>query len=202
MDRMKIILRNVSKEFQGHQVLSNLNAELDGEQVHVIMGESGCGKTTLLRILLGLETAEEGSVEGVPKACSVVFQEDRLCEGHSVMDNLAMVLRGKNQELAIMKHLAELGIADSCKKSVSRLSGGMKRRVAIARAMLAPSDLVIMDEPFKGLDENTRKMTVSYVKAHLDGRMLVLVTHDREDVEAFAACLWELRDGKLKVGER
>ena len=73
MDRMKIILRNVSKEFQGHQVLSNLNAELDGEQVHVIMGESGCGKTTLLRILLGLETAEEGSVEGVSKACSAAF---------------------------------------------------------------------------------------------------------------------------------
>ena len=115
------------------------------------------------------------------------------------MDNLAMVLRGENQEPAIMKHLTELGLADSCKKSVSRLSGGMKRRVAIARAMLAPSELVIMDEPFKGLDENTRKMTVSYVKAHLDGRMLLLVTHDREDIEEFGACLWELRDGKLEM---
>lgn len=197
---MKLVIQNLCKKYGQKEVLSELNATLEQSQVHVIMGVSGCGKTTLLRLLLGLEKADSGSIGGVPKKCAAVFQENRLCEEFSVLENLAMVLPGKRNEKLIRKHLNELMLEDNLLQKVATLSGGMKRRVAIIRAVLAPAQLVIMDEPFKGLDEKTHKIAREYVGRHIleePKKMLIMVTHDKEDLDLPNICLWEMRKGKL-----
>lgn len=150
-----------------------------------IMGPSGCGKTTLLRILLGLEAPDAGTVTGRPDRCSAVFQENRLFESFSALSNLSAVAKNGEKSL-LLQHLKELGLEESAHAPVSTLSGGMKRRVAIARAVLAPGDLLVLDEPFTGLDRETKELVLSYVKQHTKGRTLVLVTHDPAERDALA----------------
>lgn len=197
---MKLVIQNLCKKYGQKEVLSEVNATFEQSQVHVIMGVSGGGKTTLLRLLLGLEKADAGSIEGVPLKCAAVFQENRLCEEFSVLENLAMVLPGKGNEKRIRKHLNELMMEDNICQKVATLSGGMKRRVAIIRAVLAPAQLIIMDEPFKGLDEKTHKIAREYVSRHMmesPEKILIMVTHDKEDLKLPNACQWEMRKGKL-----
>lgn len=150
-----------------------------------IMGPSGCGKTTLLRILLGLEIPDAGTVTGRPDRCSAVFQENRLFESFSALSNLSAVAKRGDKAL-LLQHLAELGLEESAHAPVSTLSGGMKRRVAIARAVLVPGELLVLDEPFTGLDRETKELVLSYVKRHTKGRTLVLVTHDPAERDALA----------------
>ena len=149
------------------------------------MGKSGCGKTTLMRILLGLETADGGSVSGVPEKKSAVFQEDRFFEPFSAVSNVRAALGKKNTDEEIRRNLEAVGLSgEDCSKPVSALSGGMRRRTAIVRAMMADSELVVLDEPFEGLDAETKKKTIQYVQGHRGGRTLLLVTHNREEGEA------------------
>jgi len=157
-----IILKNIEKSFEGKEVLKNFNAVFPARRVSCIMGSSGCGKTTLLNILLGLQSADGGSVEGLPDRITALFQEDRLCEDFSAESNVRLTAaRGVTRE-DIAKALAELGLESDIKTPVRELSGGMKRRVAIARTMLAEGGLVIMDEPFRGLDGENRRRAAEF----------------------------------------
>lgn len=145
----------------------------------------GVGKTTLLRIILGLEQPDHGTIQGQVRPVSAVFQENRLFEDFSALSNAAVVCpKGDRQEAA--RHLTALGLADSLSLPVRALSGGMKRRVSIARAVLAPGPLLVLDEPFTGLDRTTKAVVLDYLKRYTQGRTLLLVTHDPAERDALA----------------
>lgn len=161
-----------------------------GERV-AVMGPSGCGKTTLLRLLLGTLPPQAGRVEGAGR-CGVVFQEDRLCEQLSARQNVALVCP-RAQQPALPSLLDALGLnAEQQARSVSQLSGGQRRRVALARALAYPSDFLLLDEPFKGLDAAALRSAIDVVKQNLAGRGLVLVTHDAAEAAALAARVVQL----------
>ena len=143
----------------------------------VLWAPSGWGKTTLLRILMGLERPTAGSVEGVGRVAAV-FQEDRLLEQLDAAGNLRFALGAAYDEAAARALLAELGLGDAGGKRVRDWSGGMKRRLALARALLAPSDALALDEPFTGLDADNRAAAQRCVARAAREKIVLLVSHE------------------------
>lgn len=184
---MSIVLKNVCKAFSGQTVLNNFSYEFKKGSVTCIMGESGVGKTTLARILLGLETKDSGEITGVPERKAAVFQEDRLCEDFLAAANVKFCCDKSLEE--IYSCFSELCLdQDEIKnKRVRELSGGMKRRVAIARALLYDADLYIFDEAFKGLDSETRKKVAEYILSSLKGKTLIFISHSTYEAELLGA---------------
>ncbi len=184
---MDLILQGLHKSYDNHIVLDGLTYTFPGGAVTCVAGPSGSGKTTLLRLIAGLEAPDAGSISGVPEGgISMVFQEDRLPPQLSAADCLRCVLKkGPSREGRIADALAALGLSEVSGQRVSEFSGGMRRRVALARALLFPSPLVLLDEPFKGLDADTRRHAVGFTLSMLAGRTTLLVTHDPEDVADF-----------------
>lgn len=182
---MEII--NVSKSYAGRQVLDHFSAVFPAHETTVIMGPSGCGKTTLLRLLLGLERPDDGRISGLPDKISAVFQEERLCSPFSALANVRLVTGKSVSRQTIEQHLAEIGLSGSIRQPVRTLSGGQQRRVSIVRAVLAESNLILLDEPFKGLDVDTKDRVMTYVKTMAQGKTLVLVTHDAAEAGQLAA---------------
>lgn len=187
-----IELKNVCKSFENKVVLSNFNYIFEDGSITCIMGASGSGKTTLLNILLGLIKADSGKVSGIPDDISAVFQEDRLCEPYSAVKNVFAVTGNEVSEDKIIAVLGELGLSGSEYVPVSTLSGGMKRRVALARALLAKSELIILDEPFKGLDDETRENVISVLSEYTKGKTLIVATHDERDCVSLGATLLQI----------
>ena len=185
---MPLRIHNLSKSSDGQPVLSGVSAVLEEGNTYCLMGPSGAGKTTLLRILMGLERADSGRVEGLSGLrISAVFQEDRLCEGFTALENVRLAAAPSLSDADIRKALSAILPPQALDRPVSALSGGMKRRTAIGRALLAPFDLLLMDEPFTGLDEDTRRRTAAFIRERAAGRMILLSTHQEEDVRLFQA---------------
>lgn len=193
-------IKNISKAYGEKQVLNHISKEFPAGETSVIMGASGCGKTTLLRILLGLEKADSGEVTGMPERVAVLFQEDRLCEDASAYENIALVLERKRtraqkdaQKHHVEREAAQIGItAEDLTQNVMELSGGMRRRIALLRALLYEADYVILDEPFKGLDAATKQIVMQYVKEKTAGKTTFLVTHDAAEADFFGGNRWNL----------
>ncbi len=156
--------------------------------VIAVTGPSGCGKTTLLRLIAGLEQPDSGKVSVFAGAkISMVFQEDRLLDYMSARGNILAVLpAGREQKSRSAKYadecLARAGLDGEAEQVVSEFSGGMRRRVAIARALAYGGDILIMDEPFKGLDAETRLQVERFVFERAEERLTVFVTHDENDL--------------------
>ncbi len=176
-----IKLTNISKTFGDKQIFDKLNLLIKEKSTVALMGASGCGKTTLLRIIAGLEKADGGTVFS-DKKISYLFQEDRLCEDFSVISNIKFVIKDFNREKTV-EILKNLGISDTADKKVKELSGGMKRRVAIARALAVQYDVLILDEPFKGLDEELKKGIIEFIKDYNKDKTVIMVTHDLEEAK-------------------
>lgn len=187
---MNITVKNLTKTFNDKIVLKNLNLEFSHKKINCIMGPSGCGKTTLINILLGMEKADSGKIEGMERIkVAAVFQEDRLCEGFSAVANIRLVCNDNISDKSICDNLKEVGLYEAAQKEVSKLSGGMKRRVAIVRAMMAEANIIIMDEPFKGLDDKTKMKVINYVKKYGEGKTLIITTHNIEEIDMLKATL-------------
>ena len=178
---MDIALKEVSKSYDGKQVLSNFSCTIPGGSVCAVMAPSGTGETTLLRLILGLEQPDRGEVLGVPGEKGVLFQEDRLCPRLSVLKNIRMAVGKAGAEQAKALRVF-VGLADSLDQPAEKLSGGQARRAALARALLASGQLLALDEPFTGLDEAARLRAAEAVRAYRRGRTLLLITHRQEDL--------------------
>ena len=187
-----VVLNRVSKSYGEKSVLKELCLNVPAGSVCCVMGPSGCGKTTLLRLLMGLEAPDSGVISGVPSKKSAVFQEDRLCPDFDAAANLRLVLRGRPDPAFLQRELEAVGIAGQGRKPLREYSGGMARRVALVRAVIAESKILFLDEPFKGLDGKTRETAVGYLLDRLNGRTLFLVTHDPEEAAVFGGTLLRL----------
>ncbi len=196
-----IELIDVYKSYGKQQVLQGYSLAIQSGEAVAVMGPSGAGKTTLIRLIMGLEAPDSGRIErgGELRFCCV-FQQDRLCEGMSAFGNVALVLpRARFGEVA--PALAELGLDKALiQKSVQSLSGGERRRTALARAVLAKGDYIVLDEPFKGLDEQSRAQAVSFIQKHKGERGLLLVTHSEQDAITLGAKVVQLE--KVHQSER
>ncbi|MBR2925274.1 MAG: ABC transporter ATP-binding protein [Clostridia bacterium] len=173
---------DLCKAFDGKVVLEHFDLQLEDGQRYALMGTSGSGKTTLLNLIMGLIQPDSGHIiapQGLK--ISAVFQENRLIEGMTPAANIRLVAAVDNER--IHQVLLALGIEeDSLNQPVSTYSGGMKRRVAIARALLSDYNLLLLDEPYKGLDEETRQQVIAVVEEMSREKTVLMVTHNPEDV--------------------
>ena len=193
---MDIIIKNLCKSYGENTVLENLDAVIESGKITCLMGPSGEGKTTLLNILMGLEKADSGIIENLPQNKSAVFQEDRLCESFSAFTNVKIV-SDCLADKTILAHLEQVGLGEAVNQKVSTLSGGQKRRVALVRALLAEKDILFLDEPFKGLDEDTKNIAADYLLRNTAGTTVVMVTHDIDEANKLGAKVLNLKDGKI-----
>lgn len=184
---MDILMEKINKSYGDKEVLRDFTTKFEEGTVTFITGESGIGKTSIIRILMGLEGYQSGRISGLEgKEISVVFQDDCLCDKLSLDKNLSMVIDGQQvKEQYLDRLLGIFGLEGYRHKRVAELSGGMKRRLAILRAILYPHNLMIMDEPFKGLDEENKKLVMGQVGKSLVGKTAIIVTHDKTEIDFF-----------------
>ena len=180
---MAIIIDRLSKAFGPHKVLDSFSCVLEEGKTTCIMGASGAGKSTFLHLLLRLHKPDAGSIGKLETLRpSVLFQEDRLCENLNPIKNVQLVTDKATSLETIRAALAAVGLEDCLTQPVRELSGGMKRRVALIRALMAPYDVLLLDEPFKELDKETKAQVVTYLKACAAGRTVLIATHDAADI--------------------
>jgi NitT/TauT family transport system ATP-binding protein len=182
-------VRGVRHAYGENVVLDGLSATFPAGTVTAVLGANGSGKTTLGRLLLGLEVPAAGVVAvppGVRRAA--VFQDERLCEHLSAVGNARLVVPRSVPRAQVEAGLHAVGLGgEELVRPVRELSGGQRRRVAIVRALVGDAGLVVLDEPFTGLDTAAREATRTWVRERLAGRVAVLITHDPDDVAWFGA---------------
>lgn len=192
---MAILLREIGFSYDGRAVLQDFTLEFPESGVVCLFGPSGCGKTTILRLLAGLEQPDRGRIEGLDDArVSMVFQENRLLPWMSAADNVAAVLDRKAAKAQAVHWLKLVGLEDP-EQPPSALSGGMKRRVAIARALAAPGSLLLLDEPFTGIDDERREGISRLILERFVGKLIVLVTHDEAECALLGGRMLHLPEG-------
>ena len=178
---MPIVISGLSKAFGEKQVLENFSCTLPAPGLTALMGPSGVGKTTLFRILLGLEKPDSGVIFGMEgKTLSVVFQEDRLFPDLTVLQNAEVA--GTNGEA----WLARLGLQSELSAYPQSLSGGMRRRVSIARAICRNGDVFLLDEPFQGRDRERKRDVMEIFRQLKKEKPVLLITHDPEEADFLA----------------
>lgn len=175
-------IQHLTKQFGAVPLFTDLCMEVDAPAV--LWAPSGWGKTTLLRILMGLDTPTAGRVRGVGRAAAV-FQEDRLCPQLTALQNVTLVLPGSEKQYKeqIRADFQQFGMdAAALALPAARLSGGQKRRTALLRALWAPSDTLLLDEPFTGMDPDTLAAAAALLRTRCGTEPVLLATHDREAI--------------------
>jgi phospholipid/cholesterol/gamma-HCH transport system ATP-binding protein len=216
----QILVERLEKRFGDHAVLSDVNMRVGKAEVAVIIGGSGAGKTTLLRILIGLDKPTSGKVVvgGVDIAAlserelnkarrkfGMVFQYSALLDSMSVMDNVAFPLREhtalKAREIRekVLDKLKVLGLEGSDKKFPSQLSGGMRKRVALARALMLEPEVLMYDEPTSGLDPITSRMVDDLILETRERFQVtsVVISHDMAGALQIADRIYVLSKGRI-----
>ncbi|NLY45898.1 MAG: ABC transporter ATP-binding protein [Tissierella sp.] len=185
---MKYGVKNINKSYGDLKILEDINIEFDEYKTTCILGESGAGKTTLLNILAGITEKDSGEVVGFQdKDFSFVFQEDRLIKWKNVRDNIRFILSDKIDkekiDNTIDEYLKLVKLEDYKHYYPRELSEGMRQRISILRAFIYPSNILIMDEPFKSLDINNKQNVIELFKKFSDiqNKTCILVTHDIDE---------------------
>ncbi len=177
-----LTIEHLTKQFGEKTLFRDLCLTVEGPAV--LWAPSGWGKTTLLRILMGLDTPTAGRVQGVSRAAAV-FQEDRLCPQLTALQNVTLVLPGSEKQYKgqIEADFQQLGMDTAALAlPAARLSGGQKRRTALLRALWAPSDTLLLDEPFTGMDPDTLAAAAALLRTRCGTEPVLLATHDREAI--------------------
>lgn len=180
-------LKDIYKSFDGLNIFTGFSIRFIKNSINCILGPSGCGKSTLLNILAGNVEPDEGEISELPSEISYVFQEHRLLPWKTVRKNIEFVLKDhlpeKEAKERAEKYMQIVGMENFAEYYVSRLSGGMKQRVSLARAFSYESELILMDEPFNSLDYKLKKsVTSAFLKLwEEDRRTVIFVTHDIDE---------------------
>ena len=185
-----IVLSEVSKTFADTAVLDHFSLTVAPTGVTVLMGASGSGKTTICSLLLGLTEPDAGEIVNPYKQISCAFQDPRLLPWLSAEENVMLVLSGlpkAEKRKCAREMLTSLGLSDALKKRPSQLSGGMQQRVSLARAFVSPHDFLILDEPFRGLDEDNKAVVTEMIRTLAESCPILLITHDKSDADALSA---------------
>ena len=196
---MALKLEGISKSYGGKPVIEGLSLEIPRGGTHIVTGQSGIGKTTLLRLMLGLTKPDSGSISsGEPYTCSASFQEALLLEDFSSVANIKAVCPDLGEDL-IIRELSSLLPSEELSKPVRELSGGMRKRVSVVRACLKDSDILVLDEPLTGLDTINKKNVVQYIATHRKERTLIISSHEDVFGDAFGQTVFLSLDHKPQI---
>ncbi|MGL4914115.1 MAG: ABC transporter ATP-binding protein [Romboutsia sp.] len=208
MEEVTINISNINKKYDKKIIFDDLSIEFFKNKVNAIVGKSGCGKSTLLNIVSGVIKNDGIDINQLKKlGISYIFQEDRLIEWLTVEENIKLVCSKKyiKEELDFMcdKYLDIVGIGEFKKYYPQMLSGGLRQRVNIARGMMFPSQVIIMDEPFKSIDIKNKQAIIDSIKKiqKEEGRTIILVTHDIDEALYLADKIYVLADYPTSVKE-
>lgn len=189
---MQVILSNLTKKFQSKTIFENFSYTFKCQGIYAIIGDSGVGKTTLLRMIAGLDTKYSGEIlGGGSKNTSFAFQEYRLFPTISALEN-AVIANGELADATLKQRaidlLSKLGFSENDLTLLpSELSGGMKQRISLVRAFLRDTPILLLDEPTKELDETIRKSLYDIIKKESENRLVIMVSHQNEDFEELSA---------------
>lgn len=172
--QQNLSLQDIKVSYGEKQILQDFSATYEPDKLYVLESPSGSGKTTLLRIIAGLTKPDTGKVETNGQKVAMLFQEDRLCEEYSALKNMELVAISRS---AAKEHLLQLLDEADIYKPCKELSGGMKRRVALARAFAAGADILLLDEPYNGLDEENRMRVAGYIEENGKNRVVIMASH-------------------------
>ncbi len=196
-----LCVRNLSKNYDSLEVLKDLNFIVGDEEITALIGPSGCGKTTLLQMIAGMKEIDKGTISGVENEISFVFQEDRLLPWRTVWENISLVMDREDKE-EIQNLIDEVGLHGFEHFYPTHLSGGMKKRCGVARAFYHKSNLLLMDEPFTGLDYGLRQEMLSMLFHVWKQRKqsILFITHEIEEALSVANRVLVLsgRPGQIK----
>ncbi len=182
MGETLVLVRNLEKSFNGEKILGGIDLDVKMGEVVGIVGPNGTGKSTLVKILVGVEKPDSGEVS-VSGSLSVVYQEDYLLPWKKLYDNICLGLRFKGKECNPSKVARKLGIEGFLERYPKEVSGGTRRKAAIARALLLDFDVLILDEPFTGLDENSKETLISIIMELANsGKAVLVVSHQLEEL--------------------
>lgn len=194
---MSIRLTDVSKTFKNITVLSHVTLSLDAGRCYALVGESGAGKTTLLRLLAGLESPDGGTVEMAEKTVSYAFQEPRLFPELTVRENVLAIAPEKSAD----EILESLHLTEAAGKYPHELSGGMKKRAGVARALAADADVYLLDEPTGGQDEMHVAMVAAAIRKYTADATVIVATHDDKLRALLPAAVLTVRAGNCTLTE-
>lgn len=193
-----IAIEGLNIAYNGAQVLQNCTLRVEKNSRIALMGPSGCGKTTLINAIAGLVTPDSGRIT-VNGTVSYVFQEPALFPWLTALENVNVVLSDKPDTLALSRRwLEEAELGDCLDKYPHQLSGGQKQRVAICRALAFGGDILLLDEPLKGLDPDTRARVADLILRESRDKTLLLVTHDQWEAQTLCETVLRYRDGRFE----
>lgn len=197
-----ISVKNLSVRYGDKSVLRDCSIEIARGERIALMGPSGCGKTSLINAVMGLVKSAGGSIRTEGKI-SCLFQEPRLLPWRTAAENVNAVLSDGDETMPqALGYLARVGLQDAADKYPHELSGGMQQRCALARALAYGGEILILDEPLKGLDAALREEMRALIAAETAGKTLLLVTHERSDAEALCDKIYVFRDGTFVAAEK
>ena len=180
-------ISNLHFSFGDNIIFQGLELDIPNGQITALMGPSGKGKTTLLRLIAGLIQPGSGSIDVGNRSVGIMFQEPRLFPQLNVLQNVMLVIDNKHEKkeraLALLK---SFDVLDAVNKYPEELSGGMAKRVALARAIAYNTDILLLDEPFSALDSNTKDQVIAQTKQLVRNKTVIIVTHDQAEAELFA----------------
>lgn len=195
---MSYILKNLNKSFKNKKILNDFTIQIPESGVICIIGNSGCGKTTLMNIMAGIESVDSGNINDINDIKkSYVFQEDLFIPWLSVGDNISLISKFCKSDIEFL--LQSFNLYDVYDKKPSELSGGMKQRVNIVRALCVDFEMIFMDEPFKGIDKNNKDLAIDIIKKYIKDKLCIMVTHEISEALSIADKIYFVEGPPLKI---
>ncbi len=211
---MNVKINNVSKSFKNQTILNNINIEFKPNKIYGIIGRNGSGKTVLLKIICGILNADKGEVLfdnenyikkfGVPKSTRALIENPEMINELSGFDNLKLIasIQQVIDDNKILKTLELVGLKGEENKKYKDYSLGMKQKLGIAQVLMEDSDLIILDEPFNGLDDKSANDMRDLIKKLKTNKIIIIATHIKEDIDNLIDELYKLDSGNLKYEKK